>query len=417
MATGITKRHSRRSRSRDGAACNCTPTYRASVWSKRDGKKIRKSFDREAEAKSWRADAQAALDRGVLRAPKPTTVQQAWDIWHAGAKQGTIRNRAGEVYKPSAVRAYEKSMRLRILPRFGGTRLSDVRRIDAQDFVDRLLADGLAASTINTTLHPLRAIFRRAIVRGDLAANPCMGLELPAPGGRRERFAPPIEAEALIASGPTADRAIWATAFYAGLRLGELQALRVEDVDLATGVIHVRRGWDRVEGEIALKSESGRRTVPVVGVLRDLLLDDLARSGRLGAELIFGRTPRDRFASNRLQRHADGAWEAAKLKRITPHELRHSYASMMIAAGVNAKALQSFMGHANISITLDTYGHLMPGSEAEAAALVETYLTAQRARAEEAARAAEPDGVRASCGPVRATTGDPIRPDTPSQIA
>jgi integrase len=63
---------------------------------------------------------------------------------------------------------------------------------------------------------------------------------------------------------------------------------------------------------------------------------------------------------------------------------------MMVAAGVNAKALQSFMGHASITVTLDTYGHLMPGSEAEAAVLVESYLSAQRDRAEDAARTAEP---------------------------
>jgi integrase len=60
----------------------------------------------------------------------------------------------------------------------------------------------------------------------------------------------------------------------------------------------------------------------------------------------------------------------------------------MIAAGVNAKALSTFMGHANISITLDRYGHLMPGSEEEAASLLDDYLTAQRDRAEEKARAA-----------------------------
>jgi integrase len=60
------------------------------------------------------------------------------------------------------------------------------------------------------------------------------------------------------------------------------------------------------------------------------------------------------------------------------HECRHTFASLMIAAGVNAKALFPFMGHANISITLDRYGHLMPGTEAEAASLLDTYLTADR---------------------------------------
>src|SRR5512133_3606863 len=76
------------------------------------------------------------------------------------------------------------------------------------------------------------------------------------------------------------------------------------------------------------------------------------------------------------------------LDRITLHECRHTFASLMIAAGVNAKALSTFMGHAKIGITLDRYGHLMPGSEAEAAGLLDGYLEAERERAEEAARSA-----------------------------
>jgi integrase len=155
----------------------------------------------------------------------------------------------------------------------------------------------------------------------------------------------------LIAAAPPSDRATWATALYAGLRQGELRALRVEDVDLATGVIRVERGWDRDEGAIDLKSNAGRRKVPVVGALRDHLLDHLARVDRTGADLIFGNTRESPFAANRLQRHADIAWAEAELERITPHECRHSYAALMIAAGVNAKALQTFMGHASITVT------------------------------------------------------------------
>ncbi len=67
-------------------------------------------------------------------------------------------------------------------------------------------------------------------------------------------------------------------------------------------------------------------------------------------------------------------WEAADLEPLGFHEGRHTFASMMIAAGVNAKALSTYMGHANISITIDRYGHLMPGSEAEARTLLGTYL-------------------------------------------
>jgi integrase len=69
-----------------------------------------------------------------------------------------------------------------------------------------------------------------------------------------------------------------------------------------------------------------------------------------------------------------GALDNANLPRLTLHGARHTYASLMIAAGVNAKALSTFMGHAAIAITIDLYGHLMPGSEAQAADLLDGYL-------------------------------------------
>jgi integrase len=225
------------------------------------------------------------------------------------------------------------------------------------------------------------------VARGEIAVNPCSELELPAADGRRDRVASPDEAEKLIAALPVEDRAAWATAMYAGLRRGELMALRVEDIDLAAGVIHVRRGWDDVEGEIDLKSHAGRRRVPVPAVLRDYLLDHLARTGRSGSDRIFGVSAASPFTSQ-LSVRADRAWRKAGLDRITLHECRHTFASLMIAASVNAKALSTFMGHANISITLDRYGHLMPGSEDEAAGMLNAYLNAQRERAENQARAA-----------------------------
>jgi integrase len=111
-------------------------------------------------------------------------------------------------------------MRLRVLPELGDVRLAELRRADVQDFADGLLAEGLSPSYIQVTLLPLRAVVRRALNRDELAMNPCADLELPAVRGRRDRYASPAEAEALIAAAPEQDRAIWATAMYAGLRLG-----------------------------------------------------------------------------------------------------------------------------------------------------------------------------------------------------
>jgi integrase len=357
------------------------------VFSKRDSKKIRRTFAREAEAKTWRADALSALARGGLRAAKPTTLEQAWNAWHEGARRGAVTNRSGDPYKRSALRSYESGMRLRVLPRFADVRLADLQRPDLQEFADDLLADGLNPSTIQVTLLPIRAIYRRALSRGEVAANPCSGLELPAVRGRRERYATPAEAEALIAALPVGDR--WATAMYGGLRRGELQALRAEDVDLANGVIRVEFGWEYRDGQIPLKSDAGRRKVPISAILRDFLDARFLSCGYCGSDRFFGlATGASPFDPSKLTKRADRAWRDTGLERITLHECRHTFASLMIAAGVNAKSLQSFMGHANISITLDRYGHLMPGSEAEAAGLLDAYMKAERQRAEEAARSA-----------------------------
>jgi integrase len=235
---------------------------------------------------------------------------------------------------------------------------------------------------------PLRAIFNYAVSRGELAVNPCNGLRLPAVRGGRDRVADPIEAAKLIAAVPERDRALWATAMYAGLRAGELQALRAESIDLATGLIHVERGWDDKEGEIAPKTKAGRRRVPIASVLRDSLMEEAMQRRRTGKDLAFGRTREIPFYPKTVQQRADAAWCDAGLKRITLHECRHTFASLMIASGVSVKALQVFMGHSDIATTLDRYGHLMPGSEGEAAEMLDANLTART-------------GARRECGPER----------------
>lgn len=373
MATGIRKRGE---------------SWEASVYLKRERRKLRKTFGTFAAAKAWRADAASLATKGALRTPTPTTVQEAWTEWKAGADAGTVRNRSGDTFKPPALRSYERAMRLRVLPEFGGVRLADLTRLDVQELADRLLADGLNPSTVKCTLLPMRAVCNLAISRGELGVNPCDGLRLPAVRGGRDRIADPVEAARLIAGVPERDRALWATAMYSGLRVGELRALRAESIDAAAGVIHIERAWDEKEGEIAPKSAAGRRRVPIAAVLRDHLLEHVMAAARSDHALAFGRTPTTPFYPKAVQERADTAWKAAGLQRITFHECRHSFASLMIASGVNIKALQTFMGHANISTTLDRYGHLLPGSEAEAAGLLDGYLSSQRKQAEDQARTA-----------------------------
>jgi integrase len=376
MAEGIRKRHTKDCPARGGGRCRCAGGFEASLYSRRDDKKISKSFRTESEAKSWRADAKRSLDLGTLRAPGQRTIREAGEAWLAGAERGEIRSRSGRPFKPSSLRGYRQAFIDRVVPAVGHFKVSALTTSDLQKVVDDWQAEGHAASTIRNSLRPLQAIYRRARAREGVPVNPTRDLELPVPERREVEIVTPGSAAALLAVLPNPDRAIWATALYAGLRSGELRALRWEAVDVAKRIIEVRESWDPKEGSIEPKTRRSRRRVPVPTVLRELLIAQRARrEPSTGSALVFGENDETPFQPERLYRNADSVWHHAGIReRLRLHQARHTYASFMIAAGINAKALSSFMGHASITVTFDLYGHLMPGSEAEGAALLDAYL-------------------------------------------
>ena len=376
MAEGIRKRHTKDCPARTGGHCRCDGGYEASAYSPRDGKKIYKTFPREAEARSWRADAKRSLDRGSLRAPGSRTIREAGEAWLEGAERGEIRNRSGRPFKPSSLRGYRQAFTDRIVPAIGHVKVAALTTSDLQVLVDEWQAEGHAASTVRNSLRPLQAIYRRARAREGVPINPTRDLELPVPERREVEIITPGSAATLLAALPSTDRAVWATALYAGLRSGELRALRWGAVDMSRGIIEVRESWDPKEGAIEPKTRRSRRRVPVPSALRGFMLDLRQRNETTTAgALVFEVGKGTPFQPEKLYRNADSAWHHAGIReRLRLHQARHTYASFMIAAGVNAKALSSFMGHSSITVTFDLYGHLMPGSEAEGAALLDAYL-------------------------------------------
>src|SRR4051812_7389168 len=249
LPDGITARH-RRGCANVGQSewrCGCPPRYQVQVWSRRDQRRLSRTFPKLAAARAWKRDAEQALSAGELVAgTNGHTVRQAGDALVEAMRSGVVRTRSGRVYKPSAIRTFESNLQLHIYPSLGAHRLQDLRRGDVQRLADRLLASGRSPSTVRNALMPLRVIYRRALSLEEVAVNPTSRLDLPAVDGTRDRFATPEEAETLIAALPQIEQALWATAFYAGLRRGELVALHLADIDLDVSVIRVRRGWDRV---------------------------------------------------------------------------------------------------------------------------------------------------------------------------
>jgi len=393
VAEGIVKRHSRRCPIHEGKRCRCEGGWEAWVYLPRERRKVRKTFDRESEARSWRAEAHAAATKGGLRPVgyDKRTLYEAMGDFVAGMEAGTVRPRGRERYKPNTVRSYERAIRLHLRgSELGQLRSPEIRRSDVQAFVDDLLAR-MSARSASNAINPLQAFFQREIRAERLTNNPTKGIDLPAGKSKRpRRVVAPGEAAALLEALPVEDRVIWATAFYAGLRRGELQALRCIDVDLGASLIHVRKGWDQVEGEIEPKSAAGVRTIPLLAILRDYLDAHLLRTGRTGEDRIFGRSARQPFFAATIDGRAKRAWlahnlaerEAAEredrapdlLTLLTMHECRHTFASVLIETGANPKAIQEVMGHSKIQTTFDIYGHLLPGSYDDVRARMDAFL-------------------------------------------
>ena len=114
--------------------------------------------------------------------------------------------------------------------------------------------------------------------------------------------------------------------------------------------------------------------MPISETLRVHLLQHRLQQGRRGQGFVFTSKSGRPFDAGGLATRARKAWADAGLDPIGLHDCRHTYAAFMVAAGVNATALSTYMGHSTITITLDRYGHLLPGNEREAAGLLDRWL-------------------------------------------
>ena len=196
---GVVLRHSRSCRSRAGERCSCSPAFQAQVWSSADQKTIRKTFATLAEARNWRHESQVALRKGTLRSASQLTLDEAAETWLLG---GRGRRR------PDAHRRGVQALRGPRLPagaqpprpphpRHQEARARSTTRCCRTSPTDSQPKDSPPSSVRNTIL-PLRAIYRRAHHRNDVAINPTLKLILPVVRGERERIAAPTEVAPLL---------------------------------------------------------------------------------------------------------------------------------------------------------------------------------------------------------------------------
>jgi integrase len=409
---GIVEKHSRKCPSlprNGGGKCDCQPTFQAWYFDKTKpmengslGGKVYRSFPTISAARDWRRDAVGEVKRGTRRPPSRLTLREAAEQWLEACERGEVLSRFRRPYAPSALRGYRADLNRYVLRDLGAVKLDDVRRRDIQALVDRLNGTELSGSKIRNVIVPVQALYRWADRREMVNVDPTINLELPETGGRREWSCTPTQGAALLEALPEDVRAVFATALYAGLRRGELRALRLANVRILNGVgaISVEHGWDDVAGERNTKSAASVREVPMPHALRTILDAHIERLGLTGDALVFPAAGRTRgrpgsgpFTPGYVQDRADEAWASTcttcgqpkdehedgegcdyePLTRATLHELRHGYESFLDAAGVPETRQRRYMGHADTSIT-GRYRHTIDGQLAEDAKRLDEYL-------------------------------------------
>ena len=344
------------------------------VPSARDGKGLRwmaryvddegheqtRSFDRKADAQRWIDNIVSEQVTGTWTDPKLSgqTFGMLAERWIA-----TKATRA-----PKTVAGYRSLLDVVVLPRWEDVPLRDMTFADLQEWVSALSVNGstrfdgkgLSASRVIQAHQVVSQVLKYAVKAKHLPANPAEGVELPRKHEVQQRYLTHEQLHRLaVASGRL--RTLVLVLGYCGLRFGESAALRVSDVNLSTRRIRVSRSVTNVTGrgliEGATKNHTAR-TVPIPKFLAPLIATEIGE--RAEDELVFGSRRGGYLTVGELRWVFDPAAKAVGQDGLTPHELRHTCASLAIAEGANVKVLQTLLGHKTATLTLDRYGHLFP---------------------------------------------------------
>ena len=276
-----------------------------------------------------------------------------------------------------------------MLPRWKDVPLREIGFDDLQVWIASLSVDGssrfegkgLSASRVRQTHQLIGAVLKFAVKAKHLPTSPADGIELPRLPEIEQRYLDHEQLHRLaVASGRF--RSFVLVLGYCGLRFGEAAALRVADVDLNARRIRVSRSVTYVPGKGLTEGPTknhGARSVPVPKFLVPLLITEiqgrdstaLVFPSRHGGYLTLGevrwvfdpavQTVRAAMLAQRQQEIEEtGQAQTPEFPVISPHDLRHTCASLAISAGANVKVLQTLLGHKTATLTLDRYGHLFP---------------------------------------------------------
>lgn len=337
-----------------------------------EGKSRSKSCARKADATKYLAQVIVDLNQGTYIAPADGRI--------------TFRTYAGQWaaiqhHRKTTADGVDRALRLHIFPVIGDRTLASLRPSDMQSLAKRL-SDDLAPATVAVAFSWVRAILNAAVRDRVIARSPVEGVTLPRITKRHVTPVPADEVHALAEAIPNRYRALVILVAATGLRPGEAFGLTRDRVDFLRREVHVDRQLVSADGREPKfgppKTTASVRTVPLPQVAVDALAEHVARFDIGADELLFTNgwgTPIRRSDFSKLWIPAVKTAGLPKGTRF--HDLRHTYASLLIRHGESVKVVQARLGHASAKETLDTYAHMWPDSEDTTRAAVDDVLGRQ----------------------------------------
>lgn len=299
--------------------------------------------------------------------------------------------------RPTTIALYEREL-VHILRRFGRAQLVQLEPLAIQAWLAKLMAGGMAASSVHRKYRVLRRVLQVAVQKGVIVINPCNAVQPPRVDTNEMRFLSPTELATLIDVVDPWYQIFVYTAAETGMRWSELVGLRRSKVDLLRRTISVTEQLVFIAGKKAQgkparwvrqkpKTKAGMRSISLSPYLARLLEEQLAmRSGPGIDDLVF---PNQRCGpvggSIFNKRHWSPARTAVGLEGLRFHDLRHTSVALAISQGAHPKAIQRRMGHSTINVTLDRYGHLFPEMDVHLADAIGSVLEEARSIVQPAA--------------------------------
>jgi integrase len=268
----------------------------------------------------------------------------------------------------STVEAYAGRLQRHVLPRLGERRLDEIGLDEILALISDLRKGGYSGATVVAILTPLSRLFGHAVRRGLIESNPVSKLdrsERPRLSRQERPVLNPEEIGRLLEAAAPRFRTLLATAILSGLRQGELLGLHWRDVDFDNEVIHVRTALNRKRQDVPPKTERAVRDVILMPALADALRQHKAetRFDRPDDYVFTTQIGTPHHAPHIGLRVLKPALDRAGLHPIRWHDLRHTFASLLIAGGANITFVSRQLGHTSSQITLGVYAHLLDREE------------------------------------------------------